>query len=657
MLKTVTKHDDPEIAFWFDRLERAHKALEEDGAFRRWDTNIEFEDAHHYGNKDEEDDDDQITVNKVGTYTRKTVATICPKRPSAVIRLRNDLDAGPVEVMDRATGQMIQPFGDTPKERVAENLLNAVTQDIPFGFFSTLRRSAKNGILTMGIGKGGYAPEFANEPDETEQQLKVGKDGSIDYSAYEVDPATGMPMRDPETDRLILKNGGLIRESFFAECVSPYDMLFDPDGGPDFHSHSWVAMKVVRSLASVKADKNLKNTADLQPTGLSIFDRREDKNDSLTEDAVDSTYDTDDLRERCKNVTLFEIFDFDMKQLIVLAEGHGKWLRKVPIPTYIDHSPYVFFRPIERPDKFIPRPVATDIVPLNKEYDESRNQQMTARRHADRIVLVDPAVIKNEDQRTKLRATGDMRIIEIEGLSSMVADPIRILVPPSINPAVFGDSQQTARDFDESGLQAAESRGMSSSRTATGVDAITMATGIGDDDLRNLFAEFIREFYAKLWGCIRANMRMPMAISVTGRDGKPFTGTITREMIDFDFVVDVDVTEMMPRNSNTERSQFVSLMQGVPELLPEVLSDPAGCAAVLDMWQMRNVAVRDAFVKGAQNIVKRREAEMAAMQAQAQGGPQGSAGPGVTQPAGGAIPPEGAADMAAIMGGTNAGVG
>ena len=657
MLKPVTKYDNPEIAFWFDRLERGHKALEDDGTFDRWDKNERFEDALHYADKGEDEDDagDQITINKVGSYTRKTIATICPKRPSAVMRLRNNEDAGPLRSKD---GEM--PFGEIPKEQVSENLLNAVVQDIPFGFFATLRRSAKNGILTMGVAKCGFAPEFADEPDETDQEFKVNKDGTLDYSAYEIDPNTGLPARDPETNRLILKNGGIIRELFFAENVSPYEMLFDPDGGPDFRTHSWVAMKSVRSLASIKADRNLKNTKDLTATGISMFDRREDKSKDLSAETVNATFDDDALRDRCKTVTLFEIWDFEAKKIIVLAEGHGKWLRKSNIPTYIDHSPFVFFRPIERPDKFVPRPVATDLVHLNEEYDQTRNQQMTARRHADRIVMCDPSIFKDEDQKAKLRATGDLRIIEIPGLSSMPGDPIRIVSFPPLSMDVFNDGQQFARDFDEAGLQAAESRGMASSRTATGVDAITMATSIGDDDLRNLFAEFIRELYSKLWACIRANMRMPMAIAVTGRDGKPFTGTITKEMIDFDFIVDVDVTEMMPRNSNTERSQFVSLMQGTPELLPEVLADPAGCAAVLDMWIIRNMAVRDAFTKGAQNIVKRREAELAAMQAQAQGaggGMPGSAGPGVTQPAGGAIPPTSPANMAEIMGGTNAAVG
>lgn len=655
MLKPVTKYDNPEIAFWFDRLERAHKALDEDGTYKRWDKNERFEDALHYADRGEDEDDagDQITINKVGSYTRKTIATICPKRPSAVMRLRNNEDAGPLRSKD---GEM--PFGEIPKEQVAENLLNAVVQDIPFGFFATLRRSAKNGILTMGVAKCGFAPEFANEPDETDQEFKVNTDGTIDYSAYEIDPTTGLPARDPETNRLILKNGGIVRELFFAENVSPYEMLFDPDGGPDFRTHSWVAMKSVRSLASIKADKNLKNTKDLQPTGISMFDRREDTSKVRTAAEVDAAFDDDELRDRCKNVTLFEIWDFDAKKLIVLAEGHGKWLRKANIPTYIDHSPFVFFRPIERPDKFVPRPPATDLVPLNEEYDQARNQQMTARRHADRILLYDTGVFKDEDSLAKVRATGDLRTVGVAGLQAMPAPPMLVLSSPPLSMDAFNDGQQLARDFDEAGLQASEARGMASSRTATGVDAISTAMSIGDDDLRNLFAEFIRELYSKLWACIRANMRMPQAIAVTGRNGKPFTGTITKEMIDFDFIVDVDVTEMMPRNSNTERSQFVSLMQGAPELLPEVLADPAGCAAVLDMWVIRNVAVRDAFTKGAQNIVKRREAELAAMQAQgAGGGMPGSAGPGVTQPAGGAIPPTGPANMAEIMGGTNAAVG
>lgn len=649
MLKTVPHYDDPEIAFWFDRLERAHNALEDDGTIERWDEAIEFEDMHHYGDG-ENAGSDKVTINKLGSYVGQTLATICPKRPSAVLRLKNQNDSGPVIFSDG-----VKPFGDIPKEIVAENLLNAVTQDIPFGFFSTLRRAAKNGLLTMGIIKSGYAPEFADEPDDTEQDIKIGKDGTPDYSAYEIDQATRMPMRDPETNRLILKNGGLIRESFFAECVSPYDMLFDPDGGPDFRSHSWVAMKIVRSLASVKADKNLNNTADLKATGLSTLDRREDKSTPAS-DTIDPAFDVDGLRDRCKNVTLFEIWDFDDKKLIVLAEGHGKWLRKVNIPTYIDHSPFSFLRPVERPDKFIGRAVATDLVPVNEEYDQIRNQQQTYCRHADRILLFDPAIIKGDEAQAKVRDAGDLRMIPIDGLAAMPGDPIRVIQPPTVSPDVFNNVQQTARDFDEIGRRPSETRGMATARTATQMDALSGYAAVGDDDMRNLLAEMIREVYWKLWACIRANMRMPMAISVTGRDGKVFTGTITKDMIDFDFVVDVDVTEMMPRNSNTERAQFSSLMQGTPELLPEVLSDPAGATAVLDMWQIRNVAVRDAFVKGSQNIVKRREAEMAAMQAQAQSAQQGSAGPGVTQPAGAPIPPEGAADMAAIQGGTDAAV-
>jgi hypothetical protein len=597
-LQRLSESADPEIRLWFHELDRGiARRKQETPLWRKIDR---FRDGQHWpGQKpNEEPVGDRVTVNKIGAWVQSRLAAITFKTPGASVRPVRDEDAGPVEIIDPMTGEVTRPFGDTPQHVIAENLLNFVIGQPTFGLYPTARRFAMHGLCQYGTLKTGYFPTFEDVPGEDEQVIPMAEDGIPDYSGYEMDPQTGMPLRD-EDGRLVKTGAGPTSELFFCDCVSPYKMVIDPDGGPDFRQHAWVAMEIERTLADVKADRTLKNTKDLKATGArGVVDSGDDDEDpKLSLEVFEDRVPDESIREHCETVRLFEIFDMRKRRIIVLAEGHAKYLRDEPTPPEIDLAPFSFFRPVERTDEFYPRPPAADLIPLNEEYNWHCTQQLTFARHMDRVVLRDPNRFGNE-QVMKLKAVGDMRVIDVPGLGQDGA-PVQIVPMPSVGGEAFLRAAQCQRDIDEVGRQPGEARGMSTANTATQVNTLTSYSRSGEDDLRNMLGYALKQMLKQLLDSLQRNMRLPVAVAIEGRDGQMFRGLVTRDMIQGDFDVSVDVVEMAPRNTDVERQQLQAMLQTLGNTTPPyaLFRKPAVADMILRMWDIRDKTVRDALVE------------------------------------------------------------
>lgn len=591
LLKQITGDADPEVMLWHRRISRGISLRDKESP--RWDKNIQYDDLHHWDGKEAEGD--EVTVNKVGSYVESRLAAICFKNPGASVRPVRNADYN--DTID---------FGDgvsMPRHVVVENTLNFVTSHPSFGFVDTLERFARAGLLSYGAIKVGYKNEFEYIPvKEDDQEIELAPNGMPDYlnSGYLIDESTGDPVRDDD-GRLIKRSADPTSELWFCDWVSPYDLIIDPDGENDFRKHSWVAMEMTCSLADVKKNKLFKNTKNLKATGCVTFNSEDGESEQKPIEAADleSMFPDPDMREEEETVRLFEIFDFDNKRLIVMAEGHGKLLRDDPVPDGIDHSPYVFFRPNERLGKFYPRPPVSNLLPLIDEYNQARKDLRTYQNHSERIVLRDPAVVTDPEIR-KLRKRGDFRVLDVAGLATMPTDAVlRIIQPPTVDAGSFNHIVTVARDIDEVGGQSGETRGAATSKTATQADIMQGYGAMREDFQRNKLARAVQEAYKKLLDSMQKHMTLPISVANNGRDGALFVQQVTPDMIRGDFDVSVDVTEMMPRNSQAERQAFVGLFQNW-QAMRELFAEPEAAGAILDMWQMKDIRVRDAFVRAAQ---------------------------------------------------------
>lgn len=640
-VKVAATYHDEEVRVWHWNLQRGLKKREREEI--RWSQNEDFDDLCHYGDDSEEDirKNDRITVNKIGSWCNSKMAAICFKNPAFVVRpvRQRDYNPIPIQGVDQATGQMTQMM--VPRYRVVENAMNFIIGQPNFGIADTGRRICKSGLLSYGAGKVGYSNDFADVPmdKKVKQEAEVGPDGKPDFSSFELDPRTGLPIKDKDGN-WIPKGLRPTREFWFVDHVPAWNMVIDPDGGNDFYKHGWVAEEIIRPLDEVKKDRLYKNTKDLAANAYLL----EDPNSDQPQASVDGPgYLDDAIMDRCKMVRLFEIYDFKTNRLLVVADGYGKFLRNDSIPSGIYHDPYVFFRPYEKSSRrgeFYPRPPASDIVPINREINADRTIMLRAERW-DAV----QRYIRYKNTGGSISDTELEKFLGPDGVVVIDADgdpagmtPLRLLEKQQVSGSLFSYSDLRSRDFDEIGGQSGEMRGIATAKTATQADIMQSGGTAREDYMRNQLAQTFRHIGKKLLDSMQKNMTIDMAVAIEGQDGQLFMGTVSPNDIEGDYDVSVDVTEMMPRNSNVERAQFIDFLN-IRSQDPSITAHPVLAEAILDMWQIRNQGVRDALV----------EISQAAMQAR-MGPPPGMPGSGQAPPTG-VQTPESAAEQMAVEGG------
>lgn len=604
-IKMAGAYEDDEVRVWHWNLERALKRREREEV--RWRENENFDDLVHYETEDdvEQELSDRIKINKTGSWVNAKLASICFKNPGFVVRpvQQSGYQAIPIPTVDPMTGQ--QSVMQVPRYRVVENLMNFVAGQPNFGLADTGRRLVKAGLLSYGVVKVGYCNDHKDNPmpKDVSQEVPVGPDGKPDFSGVETDPRTGLPIKDKDGN-WIPKGLRPTREYWFVDHVPAWNMVIDPDGGNDFYKHDWVAEEIVRPLDEVKKDRLLKNTRDLSANAMLMEDpTREDEPGPGLD--VETHYD-EAISERTKMVRLFEIYDFKTNRLLVVADGYGKFLRNDPIPGGIYHDPYVFFRPYEkswRRGTFYPRPPATDVVAINKEINADRTLLLRAERWdaVQRYLRYKNAGgAVSDTELEKFLGPDPVVVIDVDGDNTSL--PLRLLEKQSVSGSLFQYAELRSRDFDEAGGQGGESRGMATAKTATQADIMASGGTARDDYMRNQLAGAFRHIGKKLLDSLQKNMTLPMAVAIEGQDGQLFIGNVNPADIFGDYDVSVDVTEMMPRNSNIERQQFIDFLQ-VWVQQPALTADPVMAESVLDMWQFRNQALRDAFVRISQQLL------------------------------------------------------
>ena len=593
------KDADEKIKLWQHRISRGLKTRKK--PMKRWKLNKAFEDLKQYGSAEnpQAGGEDQVTVNKVGAFLRDHCAQIAFNRPRALVRPRNSdgWERVPIPVFNPDTGE--QGFREIARYEVREHLLNYYLGHPRFGFSQCLRRIARAGQLTYGIGKVGYTAEFIDLPDDRDIAVPTDKDGLPDLSGFETET-------DQETgkEKLILDNDGkpipkdiILSEEFFCDPVMAEHMIIDPDGGPDFFQHKWVAQIILTPLGEVQKNRNYKNTKDIGGTGWEW----DGESDSWAERQTEATESDDpDLEKYTKIVRLFEIYDFVNERMLVMADGHDKFLRDDPMPEGIVHSPFAFFRPQEIDGEFYQRPPVSDLAPVNSLINLLANAELKAARRSAVNKTLGKKML-GDSVKAELESWEDTHS-EIDDSQSLT-DAI-IPVPKQPFPAemhAFG--QKLNLWFDELGGQSGEARGVASSKTATQVKSLEMHANVRVEDQRNLLAACARELIQMLDDSIMANMSLNQAITIDGQDGQLFTANVSKEMIACDCDIDVDITEMAPLDPTARAAQF---QQGFSMMVqgPWAVADPLLAETFLGEMGVKDRAVAKALAKAAQMFLQ-----------------------------------------------------
>lgn len=575
---------DDGVKVWFNELnrgERLRRTVEP-----RWKLNEKFEDMSQWAGETSdfsEGEFDQVTINKVGSYCRTYRARIGWNDPRA--KLTPKTADGYEEIVVPVVGPDGTPKLDPQtgkaevrsvvKAKVREALINDIMSAPLAGTQAVNSRLVKAGLLAYGLLKSGYEPTFSTPPEiEGEQKIGLNDDGTLDLDAYAKNPVSGL-LEEDDNERLIRRDSVPIYEDFFIKWVPYRNMLIDPDGGSDWADHRWVAEEWVRPLEEVKADPLFKNTKDLRQSGY----RRDVENIDATDDEwqrTETDWDMGDaeVRKTEKVVRGFDIYDLVQERLVVLADGHGKYLRDIPMPLGITDHPFSDFRPNEILGKFYPRPIVTDLAPINILYNISRQMELRAMKRSTRKVFTRKDALTGDDL-DQFASDEDMAIIEVDTRGHIdLNTAILPYTPPPVSDALYRNTALISADFDEVGGISEAGRGRQSGGTATEAGITESYSGDRIDFDGKVLAGTWRRAVKKLNDSLDANMTVERAVQLRGSDGQAFSGLVDRDMIAGDYDVDVDVEDMARPNTAMQNAGKTQVMQIAGQAPWMFTSDP-----------------------------------------------------------------------------------
>ena len=608
-VKQFSGDSDKGVRWWFTMLDRGIKRRKREES--AWERNEQFVNGKQWlsvGNKALDfGKGDQVTVNKVRSYVNTHRASVAYKNPRAKFTPRTPAgyNAIPVPIMGPDGTPQTDQMGQVVTRQVIpakarENLFNDIISQPLFGLTQTIDRCDQAGILAYAAAAVGYRPSFETAPkQDSEQMIPVGPDGALDWGEYVPNPVTGMPMED-DNGRLIRKANLPVWEEWFIDWVNYRNIIIDPDGENDFMQHRWVAIEQVRYLDDVKADPLFKNTKDLEETG--------DYDDDESRIKYETWLEGEDQEDKAKLVRLFHIYDFVKDRYIVLADGHGKALRDEVTPIGITHSPLAFLRYQEKLGEFYPHPKASDLVPVNEWYNNSRRLEYVGGKSSLRKVITSKSRFDTENLG-KLTSDVDMEVVFTQKESYPGTEPLTVFAPPPVNPSIYQASASASNDFDEM-AGSPEARGKATSDTATQSNNLQAGENARNTYERVQMKNFLLELFKKLNDSIDANMTVERAVQIEGDDGQLFTALVDRDMIAGDFDIEIDVQEMAP----TDSAQMAALKQQLWTTLgqtPFLASNEVLARGILE-----DVGIKDEnFIKG---LVQAAQMQIAMLQAQAQ---------------------------------------
>lgn len=522
----------PELLKRFrQRVVMSKKWRKDEGYDATWSRLIDI-----YSNKmfERDTDDDQIAVN----VSFSTINTIAP-----------------------AVSVSYPTISVNPRSPELEEAAQAVEAAVNYWFrHYDWRKETKRSVKdSLSIGHGwakvwwkyaqGTRPLTA---DEQSANLAQAQQDAGD--AAEADPANAH--LQPTNDQLAAANptttAHVIADQPCVERVSPRDMLIDPEATCD-DDLKWIAQKIVRPLAEVKADPTY-TTAGRKAVQADAGTNPRWRDDAL-EGNASKAY-SDDV----KRVTLYEFYDLRNNFYCVFAENGGNafLLEPTELPYAYGH-PFVYIGNYDVPDQFYDIGDLEALEPLQMELNAVRSDMSNHRKRYQRAHLALRDKFTPEAMRT-LEDPTDGRVIWIEGDTPLEGLVIPLPQEP-LDAQMYQYSEQIESDIDLVSGVSEYQRGAQSEirRTATEASMINDASNARSSDKLSQVEVFLQEIAKRVVQLAQQYLTGDHAVQIIGQDGAKqwisYDGpTIQGE---FDFMVEAGSTQ--PQDENFKRSQALQL--------------------------------------------------------------------------------------------------
>lgn len=582
---------------------------------KKWEDIESFEDMNQWSGRRGEYD--EPTINKLGTFlrTRRSVLGYHNPRAKFEPRTADGYEEMPIPQVGPDGTPMIGEDGQVvvrmvQKYKVSEALLNNIVEQPLFGIHGTMNRLIRSGDMSYGVVKACYVPTFSTPPKKKrgKQEIPINEDGTLDFSDYEMSKVDGSPITD-DSDNLISRKDTPTWEDWCLDWVSAHRIIMDPDCGNDDTQARWIVEEEERPVADVKADPLFKHTRDLKATGeLDWMWEGVGRSGGFTMSDQNGIE-----KEKIETVRLFHFWDCVQDRYMVLADGHGKFLRDEAAPRGVCEHPYAMYRPHERigdGTDFYQRPICADLLPIAIQYNMAMRDLVRAMQ-AKRKVFVRDGAIDGTNIDT-FQSDEDMALVKLNEkvtATGSISDSLVPYTPPPIPESIYANLARLDNDFWETAGMPPEAAGAPKSDTATQVREMGKYSGTRIETDRRTLGESLRVAFKKLWDSIEANMTRERAIQIVGPDGEVFTGLVDPEMIKGDFDVTIDVEDMSPKDSAVEGAQMLQLIAALGNS-PFMVADKPLAKEICGKFGIKNERFIDALVGQAQMQV-----QMAMMQA------------------------------------------
>ena len=356
---------------------------------------------------------------------------------------------------------------------------------------------------------------------------------------------------DPDADgNEVTPSIVVVEDRPFVERVSPFDVFIDPDA-TSMRDAKWIAQRVRRPLADVKADKRYAKQARdrVAPSSTSRF---------ADETGRKKTHD-----DSHSYVDIWEYYDIRTKTMSVFAEGGDHFLIKPTEMPYAFGHPFVMIRNYDVPDHFYPMGDLEAIEPLQRELNETRTQMMNHRKRFSRKYLFKESAFDG-DGRSALESDYDNVLVPVasdEPLSNVVAPFPAVITPPEF----YNQSEMIQGDVEQITGVSEYQRGALPEIRRTATEAAIMqdaANARAADKLATIEGAIV-EVAVRMVALAQQYMTGQQVARVTGKDGVAMWVTFDRDYISGDFDYEVEAGSTAPNNESFRRQSALQIVDAM----------------------------------------------------------------------------------------------
>lgn len=446
---------------------------------------------------------------------------------------------------------------------LAENVLNYIVR------MEKLKREVRlatlDALFWIGVVKTGYAPVFMDNPKKGENITHgIDENGN---KMHVIDPNTGQPFIQPDE---LLK-----REEFFTKRVSPRNMLFDPDERNFIEDTNWVAEEVIERLDDVKDNEYFKNRKKIKETHFASKE--------LYVSPTETEYVNDDM----KRVRMVHIYDFDNDKFMIYADGQDDeeigFAYEDDTPDGINKHPYSVLKFHEIPDEWNPLSEIKILKPIQDENNKAVAMLMVHAKKFLRKYLYETGTFSNEMEKEKLLEPVDGMMVEVNvGKTDKV-----VPVPDAqMDQAFFAHFAQLEKAFWKTAGRTEQEIGeVQRRKTMFESSQIEKYGRLRSQDAMSLVEDWMKDIGKKKLDQLQGNLRMPVAVQIAGPMGQQWIEGLTRDEIQGDMDITVDIGSTSPKIPEFEKAQLMEFLQ--------TMSSIPGIEQILEMPVDKSIHVVD----------------------------------------------------------------